>query len=71
MNESESDAVGGLIRSICDADGCGVVLIEHDLRLIMSICHHVYVLNEGRVISEGTPEGVRHDPKVIAAYVGE
>jgi len=71
MNEAESDEIGELIRSICSEDGCGVVLIEHDLRLIMSVSQHVYVLNEGHIISEGTPSTVRNDPLVIAAYVGE
>jgi ABC-type branched-subunit amino acid transport system ATPase component len=71
MNEAESDAIGDLITSICRDDDCGIVLIEHDLRLIMSVSQHVYVLNEGRVISEGTPSVVRNDPLVIVAYVGE
>jgi ABC-type branched-subunit amino acid transport system ATPase component len=71
MNEAESDEIGELIRSICRTDGCGVVLIEHDLRLIMAISQHVYVLNEGHIISEGEPTVVRNDPLVIAAYVGE
>lgn len=71
MNETESDQIGTLIQGICEQDGCGVVLIEHDLRLIMAVSHHVYVLNEGHVISEGTPNQVRNDPLVIAAYVGE
>jgi ABC-type branched-subunit amino acid transport system ATPase component len=70
MNEAESDQIGRLIRDISENDACGVVLIEHDLRLIMTVSDHVYVLNEGHMISEGTPDHVRNDPLVIAAYVG-
>jgi ABC-type branched-subunit amino acid transport system ATPase component len=45
--------------------------VEHDLRLIMRLCERVAVLNEGRLISEGTPDEVRRDPAVVAAYIGE
>jgi ABC-type branched-subunit amino acid transport system ATPase component len=45
--------------------------VEHDLRLIMRLCDTIYVLNEGEVISRGTPDEVRSDPAVVAAYIGE
>jgi ABC-type branched-subunit amino acid transport system ATPase component len=50
---------------------CGILVVEHDLRLIMRLCDTIYVLNEGKVISQGTPDEVRSDPAVIAAYIGE
>ncbi len=71
MNEVESEQLGVVIRSICEEEGCGILLVEHDLQLIMRICDYVYVLNEGRIISEGTAQHVRSDPAVVTAYVGE
>jgi branched-chain amino acid transport system ATP-binding protein len=71
MNEIESEQLGVVIRRICDEERCGVLLVEHDLQLIMTICDYVYVLNDGAIISEGTAQHVRSDPAVITAYVGE
>lgn len=71
MNEAESDGLRASIDGIRRERGCGVLVVEHDLRLIMRLCEHIYVLNEGMVISEGGPEAVRRDPAVIAAYIGE
>lgn len=71
MSESESDELGASIERVRRERGCGVLVVEHDLRLIMRLCDTVHVLNEGAVISEGTPAEVRADPAVIAAYIGE
>ena len=71
MNEAESVELGESMKRIRRERGCGVLVVDHDLRLIMRLCEHIYVLNEGVVISEGRPEKVRSDPAVLAAYIGE
>jgi ABC-type branched-subunit amino acid transport system ATPase component len=71
MNEAESDGLRESIERIRGERGCGVLVVDHDLRLIMRLCEHIYVLNEGVLISEGKPDAVRRDPTVLAAYVGD
>ena len=71
MNETESDELRASILRIRTDRKCGILVVEHDLRLIMRLCDTIYVLNEGEVISRGTPDEVRSDPAVIAAYIGE
>ena len=71
MNENESEELRSSIEQIRSELECGILVVEHDLRLIMQLCDTIYVLNEGAVISRGTPEKVRSDPAVIAAYIGE
>jgi branched-chain amino acid transport system permease protein len=70
MNDAESDELAGSIERIRGDHGCGVLLVEHDLRLIMRVCESIVVLNEGDVISRGRPDEVRADPAVVAAYIG-
>jgi ABC-type branched-subunit amino acid transport system ATPase component len=71
MNEGESEELRASIERIRSERKCGILVVEHDLRLIMRLCDSIYVLNEGNVISSGRPEEVRSDPAVIAAYIGE
>ena len=51
--------------------GFTILLIEHDISLVMSISDYVYVMDHGRMLSEGMPEQVQRDPAVIEAYIGK
>jgi branched-chain amino acid transport system ATP-binding protein len=70
MNEQESDDLLTAIRRVQAERGCGILIVDHDLRLMMRLCERIHVLAEGRTIAEGTPEDVRGSQAVIAAYLG-
>ncbi len=68
--QRETEAFGPLIRSIQAELDSSVLIIEHDMPMVMSISDRIYCLEAGQVIAEGTPDEVRHDPKVVASYLG-
>ena len=70
LNPSESLALNALLRDIKKNTGTSILLIEHDMSVVMQISDHVVVLEYGRKISDGDPESVKTDPRVIAAYLG-
>lgn len=70
LNEAECDELIEMVARIPDEFGCGVLLIEHNMQVIMGVCRTLHVLDGGRTIAEGAMHQVRDDPLVIRAYLG-
>lgn len=69
LSEIETHAFGELLRDLAD-EGRAVLMVEHDMGLVMTVCHTIRVLDFGKVIATGTPDEVRADPRVQQAYLG-
>jgi branched-chain amino acid transport system ATP-binding protein len=71
LNPRETEDLKALIGVLRDQHNVTVLLIEHDMKLVMSISDHIVVINQGCPLAEGTPEQIRDNPDVIKAYLGE
>src|SRR5215218_9180258 len=70
LSDSELPAFVGVLRSLAEDHEAGVLVIDHNMALIMAVCDRLCVLDEGRVIAEGTPQEIRRSADVTAAYLG-
>lgn len=71
MNPQETLELVELINRIRDKEGISVLLIEHDMKLVMSLSDRIFVVDYGKKIAQGTPEEIKENPVVIKAYLGE
>jgi branched-chain amino acid transport system ATP-binding protein len=69
LGHAESDDFADLLLRLRD-EGLGILLVEHDVDLVMKVCDHIFVLDFGRPIADGTPAEVQAHPAVQAAYLG-
>lgn len=70
LNSAEKERLGALLGHLAETFACRIVIVEHDMKLVMSIAQTIWVMNFGRVLSHGTPDEIRNDPAVIEAYLG-
>lgn len=70
LDEAETDRFAEILRSLA-GEGLGILLVEHDVPLVMRLCHQITVLNFGSVLATGTPAEIQQDTAVIDAYLGQ
>jgi len=71
LDPVESARFGGILRKVMDENDVALLLVEHDMNLVLSLCEWIYVIDFGRPIFQGTADDIRHSPEVQAAYLGK
>ncbi len=71
LPEAEVPEFAAVVRSVRDDHAAGVLLIDHNIALVMDVCDRIQVLDQGQTLAEGTPEEIRRNLDVAAAYLGE
>jgi branched-chain amino acid transport system ATP-binding protein len=71
MNPQETKELDELIVWLRDNEDVSILLIEHDMKLVMSLSDNIHVVDYGKKIAEGTPEEVKSNPEVVKAYLGD
>ena len=71
LSSTESMELARVVRRLADDWGMAILVVEHDMNFVMGVCDQVIVLDFGKLIAAGSPEQVRTDPAVIAAYLGD
>ena len=71
LSSTESAELARVVRRLADDWGMAILVVEHDMNFVMGVCDQVVVLDFGKLIASGSPEQVRSDPAVIAAYLGD
>jgi branched-chain amino acid transport system ATP-binding protein len=69
MNDAEAYSLADIFRSVA-GQGVAILLIEHNMRFVMSLCDHIYVLAAGQLIAEGDPVSIGRNARVVEAYLG-
>jgi ABC-type branched-subunit amino acid transport system ATPase component len=71
LDEEETHRFGAILRQVVSERGVGILLVEHDMALVMAVCEHIYVLDFGRLIFEGSPTQTQASEVVRSAYLGD
>jgi ABC-type branched-subunit amino acid transport system ATPase component len=71
LDEAETERFGAVLSTAVEERGVGMLLVEHDMALVMSVCAYLHVLDFGHLIFEGTPDETRRSPVVRDAYLGQ
>jgi branched-chain amino acid transport system ATP-binding protein len=70
MNPEETDRMIGLIKELSEGSDTTFFITEHDMKVVFSVAERIFVLNQGSLLAEGTPEEIRANPEVKRAYLG-
>jgi ABC-type branched-subunit amino acid transport system ATPase component len=70
LDPNETAKFGETLQKVVESRGCGILLVEHDMALVLRVCADIYVLDFGKLLFRGTPAEVRTSPVVQAAYLG-